>query len=144
MTATTMTATVQAPPRRLPPALRRARLRLAGVLAALLAAGAAANPLRPLPIDLCGFKWLTGLPCPTCGLTRAMCRAIQGDIAGSLAAHPAGVIAAAALVVWLAWLLLEAWQGRPLAESIRRPLIRATAALAGAIAVAFWISELVL
>jgi hypothetical protein len=133
---------IEAPPRRLTPALRQARLRMATVLSGLLAFGALTNPLRPLPIDLCLFKTLTGLPCLTCGLTRAVCLAIQGDFAGSLAMHPAGVIVLAAVVAWLGWSLLEAWQGRPLWESGRRPAIRFAGVLASAITIGFWISEL--
>ena len=98
MSGRTAVTSIDAPPRRLTLALRAARLRMAGLLSGLLVAGAFANPLHPLPIDLCAFRMLTGLPCPTCGLTRALVRAIQGDFAGSLAMHPAGLIVLAMLV----------------------------------------------
>jgi len=133
---------IEAPPRRLTPALRASRLRMTGLLSGLLVAGAFANPLRPLPIDLCGFRMLTGLPCPTCGLTRALCRAIQGDLAGSLAMHPAGVIVLAGVLAWMSWSLLEVWRGQPLWESGQRSAIRFAAVLASVVTIAFWISEL--
>jgi len=133
---------IEAPPRQLTPALRAARLRMAGLLSGLLVAGAFANPLRPLPIDLCGFRMLTGLPCPTCGLTRALCRAIQGDFAGSLAVHPAGVIVLAIMVAWLGWSLLEVRRGQPLWESGQRRAIRFAGVLASVVTIAFWVSEL--
>ena len=137
-----MAMAVEAPPRRLTPALRQARLRTAGVLSGLLAAGALANPLRPLPFEVCVFHTVTGIPCPTCGLTRALCRAIQGDFSGSLHMHPAGLIVLAVLVTWLGWSLMEAWQGRPLWETGRHRAIRAASVLAAAVTVVFWIARI--
>lgn len=31
------------------------------------------------PLLECGFHWLTALPCPLCGLTRALCALAQGE-----------------------------------------------------------------
>lgn len=54
----------------------------------------------------CGFRALTGLPCPLCGGTHACAALVQGDWAGAWAAHPGalGVLALASLWVlqWLA------------------------------------------
>jgi hypothetical protein len=134
--------TMGAPPRRLPAAARTARWRTAGVLASLLGLGAVVNPVRPLPFDACVLKALTGWPCPTCGLTRAICSALHGDFAGSLAFHPAGLLVLATLVGWLAWLVVEAWRGEPLWETGRAPLGRSAGYATAAVSVVFWITEL--
>ena len=101
-----------APPRMLGAAERAARLRMSGALTALFAVAAFVNPARPLPVDLCLLKALTGLPCPTCGLTRAVCHAVQGDWLGSFSFHPAGILVVASLAGVILWSSLEAWRGQ--------------------------------
>jgi hypothetical protein len=44
---------------------------------------------------------LMGQPCASCGLTRSLQKLTQGDIEGSLSAHPAGVWFAGWLIVLL-------------------------------------------
>ena len=79
-----------------------AQLRTAVALAALLLVACVVDPARPLPIELCVLKRLTGWTCPTCGLTRAMCLALRGEWLASIHLHPAGPAAAAVFVVWTA------------------------------------------
>ena len=45
----------------------------------------------------CLLRRATGLPCPTCGLTRSFCAFGVGDVWGSLTAHPLGPVAFAML-----------------------------------------------
>jgi hypothetical protein len=56
--------------------------------------------LDRLPVIVCVFKGLTGLPCPTCGSTRALGRLFAFDLAGALAMNPLTVLAAALVAVW--------------------------------------------
>jgi hypothetical protein len=35
-------------------------------------------------VRLCGFHWLTGLPCPLCGMTRAMFALAKGHVLEAL------------------------------------------------------------
>ena len=48
----------------------------------------------------CPLRTLTGVPCPTCFLTRATAAALTGDLSGSLQWHLFGPIAALGLLVW--------------------------------------------
>lgn len=111
-----------APPRLLSPAERRRRGGNALLLALGLAVAALLPPERPVPVDLCAFRRLTELPCPTCGLTRSVCHAARGRWATSLGHHPAGLPLALGAAAWALWLGAEAVRGRPLAEERRRRL----------------------
>ena len=48
----------------------------------------------------CPLRALTGVPCPTCFLTRATAAALTGDLSGSLQWHLFGPVVAAVLVLW--------------------------------------------
>src|SRR5207245_9283187 len=69
--------------------------RLAAGLSAtgLLAGTFLLPPGKPLPFDLCLLHRLTGIPCLTCGLTRAVCLLARGEWRASLSMHPAGGLA---------------------------------------------------
>jgi hypothetical protein len=56
--------------------------------------------LDRLPMVFCVFKSLTGLPCPTCGSTRAFGRLFVGDLAGALSMNPLTTLAAASVLAW--------------------------------------------
>ena len=53
---------------------------------------------------LCGFRRLTGRPCPSCGLTRSWQAAGHGRMREAVAYHPLGPLTMAAA----AWLTLDA------------------------------------
>jgi Protein of unknown function (DUF2752) len=55
-------------------------------------------PLHPR-VSLCGFLWLTGRPCPFCGLTRALACLLKGDFALALNFHPLSPLALTALLI---------------------------------------------
>lgn len=78
---------------------------------ALLGAPAVAS-LGDLP--LCGFRHLTGLPCPLCGGTRVCVALVQGNLEAAWAANPGLLLllglVAAQTVLWGA----QAWTGCPL------------------------------
>ena len=118
------------------------RIRTSGVLTALLAAGVFVNSSRPLPIDLCLLKAWTGLDCPTCGLTRAVCSVLQGDWAASLGFHPAGILVVVSLVGWVAWMSLEAWRGQALWETRRKALARFAGAGIALTSLVAWIARM--
>ncbi|MEO1003151.1 MAG: DUF2752 domain-containing protein [Cyanobacteria bacterium J06638_7] len=89
-----------------------------------LKGGHAALPGWPCPL-----RALTGIPCPTCFLTRATSLALRGDLAGSLQWHAFGPLAAAGL---LGWSVLAVRQRRLLPQRLPcRPLAAAAVGLMG-------------
>ena len=55
-----------------------------------------------LPGMACPLRTLTGLPCPTCYLTRATSAALTGNLAESVQWHAFGPLIAGALIAWSA------------------------------------------
>ena len=45
-------------------------------------------PWVPVPVGQCPFKLVTGLPCASCGATRALQALLLGDVPGALAVNP--------------------------------------------------------
>jgi hypothetical protein len=60
---------------------------------------------------LCGFKNLTGLPCPGCGLTHSFCSLAKGDVGSAIAFNLLGpILFVLLLLVWArAVLVLFNW-----------------------------------
>jgi Protein of unknown function (DUF2752) len=104
----------------------RARPVAAGVVAASVAWTVA--PIHPTVS--CPFRALTGLPCPLCGMTRAVTSALRGDLVASLHYQPAGLL----LLALIALLVVR---------RARTPLVLPAWALYGALA-AMWAWNLTL
>lgn len=51
----------------------------------------------------CPFHALTGLPCPSCGATRAALALLRLDVAGALAFNPGAVVGGFLYLAYLAW-----------------------------------------
>jgi hypothetical protein len=67
---------------------------------ALGAAGVRLLHLDRLPIPLCAFRAITGVPCMGCGSTRALGRLGRLDVAGALGFHPLITTLALGVAVW--------------------------------------------
>jgi hypothetical protein len=65
-------------------------------------------PAEP-PFRLCPFYWLTGRPCPLCGLTRAFCALAKGHWTQAIHFHALSPLAFAML-----YSLFWKWRGRAL------------------------------
>ncbi|KFC57635.1 hypothetical protein FEM08_35920 [Flavobacterium gilvum] len=66
------------------------------------------TPVKNSGLDLtvCIFKRVTGLPCPSCGTTRAVSYLFTGEIVKSVFLNPFGVLVAVIMVVspvWIIW-----------------------------------------
>ena len=79
----------------------------AGLLlgAGVALAGAAGQGL-PLGLWRCPLRQLTGLPCPTCFLTRSVLATLRGDLAEAAAWHALGPVLVALIVGVSVWTLL--------------------------------------
>ncbi|HET7293596.1 MAG TPA: DUF2752 domain-containing protein [Vicinamibacteria bacterium] len=107
-------------------------------VAALGAGTAALLRLDRLPFAICAFKAFTGLPCPTCGSTRAAAHLARLDLAGALAQNPLATAAAGALVAWGVLDLLLMLRGRALWLEVSPAVARALRLGAVAAIVANW------
>jgi hypothetical protein len=84
-------------------------------------------------LSLCLFQRFTGRPCPGCGMTRAILRLSQGDVAGSLRVHPLGIALAAAYLAVLAGTAVGLVRGGdPVAGFLERRGVQFTIALVAA------------
>jgi hypothetical protein len=109
------------------------------ILAAAVALAAAAAHFQlasgTLPFHLplfCPFRQLSGLPCPTCGATRALAALAHGDLPAALSFNP--LVAIASLLLVAAGLLSLASRALRVGIPVPRPgparqrLLRASAA----------------
>ena len=120
-----------AAPAAAPPVALRARAgapplgAIFGGIGALAAAAVWALGLDRIPLTLCLFKAMTGLPCPTCGGTRALGRLAAGDVAGAVAMNPLAALGAAALAAWALADLVLLSSGRAVSLEVSGPAGRA-------------------
>lgn len=58
-------------------------------------------------IGVCIIKHTTNVPCPSCGSTRSVLSAFQGNIAGAFMLNPFGLIIVVILIVSPVWILSD-------------------------------------
>lgn len=95
--------------------------------------------LDHLGFSVCSFKLLTGLPCPTCGSTRALGRLFARDLAGALAVNPLATLLAFAVVPWAVADLLLLPRGRSLGVRVSPAAARALRMAVVLLVLANWI-----
>jgi hypothetical protein len=110
-----------------------------GGIGLVVAAAAGLLGLDRLPVTFCVFKGMTGLPCPTCGSTRAVARLFGLDPAGSLAMNPFTTLVAVVIAAWALVDLLLIPRGRALRVGVSPSLGRALRIAAFAAFFANWV-----
>jgi hypothetical protein len=71
-----------------------------------------------IPFWGCGFRKVTGIPCPGCGLSRVADRFAHLHVLGALKANPLGTVAAAFFAVMVVMSFLHLVFGMPLPEPV--------------------------
>ncbi|MGA2039586.1 MAG: DUF2752 domain-containing protein [Bryobacteraceae bacterium] len=109
----------------------------------LLAAGPERVYFLGKPIlAACAFRRATGLPCPTCGLSRSTVLALHGDLGAAWHIMPAGpvlVLGALAMAVALLGYAAVAPGWRPASRAAARRWIGRGGLAYGAAAVVLWL-----
>jgi hypothetical protein len=113
----------------------------AGLAAALLFFGAGWIGLPSgAAFSICAFRHVTGIPCPGCGLTRAMAALARGEVLLALQFHPmAPLFAAQAAALWT---VIGAAIVRRRPFTVPSRLVGHLIAWQGAALVALWIGRL--
>lgn len=93
---------------------------------------------RQLGLPPCMLEFLTGIPCPLCGMTTSFTLMARGRILQAIDVQPAGALAFAALIVAIAALVLAAALGRGLREWAWRRFLAVSSLLALIIIIAAW------
>ena len=107
-------------------------------IGALAALAVAVLHLDRLPILVCLFRAATGVPCLTCGATRALGELVTGDVAGAWSMNPLATLAAFVLVPWGVGDLALMTRGRALALEVAPAGARALRVLALLAVTANW------
>jgi hypothetical protein len=72
----------------------------------------------------CGFLKVTGVPCPSCGMTTSFALLIRGDLIGSLWTNAAGTGLAIFALFMIFWCLASAWYRQTVfVRSIEWPMV---------------------
>ena len=67
-----------------------------------------------LGLPPCAFRSLTGIPCPSCGMTTSFALLMHGDLKNSLRANAVGTLLALFGLAIIPWSLASLWYKRPL------------------------------
>ena len=58
-------------------------------------------------LDVCIFKHVTNIPCPSCGSTRSILSMLQGNFSDALYWNPIGLILGSALLILPVWICMD-------------------------------------
>jgi hypothetical protein len=79
---------------------------------------------QQLGLPPCSFLDVTGVPCPSCGMTTSFALLVRGDVLSSLRANWVGTLLAAFCLCLIPWGAISVARGRPLfVREIERPAV---------------------
>ncbi len=58
-------------------------------------------------LDVCIFKNLTTIPCPSCGSTRAILALVSGDVLTAIYLNPFSILIVGIMIILPLWILLD-------------------------------------
>jgi hypothetical protein len=67
---------------------------------------------KSLGMPACRFQEMTGLPCPSCGMTTSFALLVRGDVINSLRANWVGTGLAVFCLLFIPWSLVSVARGR--------------------------------
>lgn len=65
------------------------------------------NSTNTQSVEVCMFKQVTNIPCPSCGSTRSVISLTKGDFLGAIKINPVGYIVAAVMLVMPIWIIVD-------------------------------------
>jgi hypothetical protein len=83
----------------------------------------------PAQAPNCGFRNTFGIPCVSCGGTRAFKSLSHGQVLEAVAFNPAIILGVAAIAAWFVCGLARYGRGRPLKDDSRRKISAKTLAI---------------
>ena len=82
-----------------------------------------AAPLFKL-LPACTFRQVIGVPCPSCGATRAGLALAQGDLMVALSYNPLVVISLGILFGWSMYRVFEVWSGKSISRRLSEKMAK--------------------
>jgi hypothetical protein len=92
----------------------------------------------------CVSRYVFGLPCPGCGLTRSFVSLAHGDLVESLRFNPAGVLLFALIALQIPFRVMQIWRVRQGLDPWRADWLNGVAIVAAVALIGQWIVRLML
>jgi hypothetical protein len=92
-----------------------------------------------LGLPRCAFQWLTGLPCPACGLTTSFAHLARGEFDAALHANAFGVLLFACVLASVPFAMWARLRNRAFFETLARMRIERVGLLLASIGLLNWI-----
>lgn len=92
----------------------------------------------------CVSRYVFGLPCPGCGLTRSFVSLAHGDFVDSLRFNPAGVLLFALIALQIPFRAIQIWRLRQGLDPWRADWLNGVAIVAAVALIGQWVVRLIL